>query len=97
MDGWVSCPVQIHDADGKPLLGAWVGGSRLPDWGAAIQCDKAECSVYQLEAGKPRLLVLFHPARKLAGTLALKGDVLRLGCCGAELEKSCVAQTHVYS
>jgi hypothetical protein len=67
-------PVRIQDSDGKPLAGVWVAGSSPREEFPAIQCPKAECSVYELEKGKPRLLVLFHPDRKLAGTLALKGE-----------------------
>ncbi len=80
--------VQIHDADDKPLLGVWVGGSRLPNMLPPIQCDQAECSAYQVEAGKPRLLVFFHPVRKLVGTLTVKGGekapvVAKLGPAGS--------------
>ncbi len=67
-------PVHIQDADGKPLTGASVAGFSPENWHNAIRCDKAECPVYQLEPGKPRLIVFFHPARKLTGILTLKGD-----------------------
>jgi RNA polymerase sigma factor (sigma-70 family) len=67
-------PVRIQDADGKPLRGVWVGGSVSPPWYSAIQCPEADCPVYGVEPGKPRLLVFYHPARKLASTFPLKGD-----------------------
>ncbi len=67
-------PVHLQDGDGKPLAGVWVTGLNRQDWHSPIQCEKAECSVYQLEPGKPRLLVFYHAQRKLFGTLALKGD-----------------------
>jgi hypothetical protein len=67
-------PVQIQDADGKPLRGVWAAGGGAEDWGLPIQCDEATCSAYQLEAGKPRSMVFYHRERKLAGTLTLKGD-----------------------
>jgi hypothetical protein len=81
-------PVRIQDAEGKPLTNVWVAGSNAHDIYPAIQCKEAECSAYQIEAGKPRLLVFYHPGRKLAGTLTLKGDekppvVARLGQAGA--------------
>ncbi len=67
-------PVQLQDPQGKALTDVWVAGLNSEDWHHALRCDKAECSVYQLEPGKPRLIVFYHPGRKLAGTLALKGD-----------------------
>jgi hypothetical protein len=67
-------PVRIQDAEGKPLLGVWVAGNSPQHAYAAIPCEKAECSAYQIEAGKPRLMVFYYPARKLAGTLTLMGD-----------------------
>jgi RNA polymerase sigma factor (sigma-70 family) len=81
-------PVQIQDGDGKPLPGAWVAGSSPCDWYPAMQCKEADCSAYQIEPEKPRLLVFFHPARKLAGAVTLKGDekapvIVKLGQAGA--------------
>lgn len=67
-------PVRIQDADGKPLRGVWVGGGNSTPWYSAIQCAEADCPVYAIEPGKPRVVVFFHPRRKLAGTLSLKGD-----------------------
>ncbi|HEY7154362.1 MAG TPA: sigma-70 family RNA polymerase sigma factor [Gemmataceae bacterium] len=67
-------PVQIQDGDGKPLAGVWVAGSSPQDWYPAIQCKEADCSVYQIQPEKPRLVIFFHPARKLAGAVTLKGD-----------------------
>jgi RNA polymerase sigma factor (sigma-70 family) len=66
--------VTIQDADDKPLSVVWVAGNSPEDWHYPTQCDKSECSVYQLDSNKPRLVVFFHLARKLTGTLALKGD-----------------------
>lgn len=66
--------VHIQDAEGKPLAGVSVAGNSSRDWYSAVRCDKAECKAYELEPAKPRLLVFFHPARKLAGTLTLKGN-----------------------
>jgi RNA polymerase sigma factor (sigma-70 family) len=81
-------PVRIQDADGKPLRGVWVAGSSPQDWYPPIQCKDAECSAYQIQPGKPRLLVFFHKERKLAAALTLKGDekppvVAKLGPAGA--------------
>jgi RNA polymerase sigma factor (sigma-70 family) len=81
-------PVHIQDADGKPLSGVWVTGSSPGEWHHPVQCDKPECSAYQLEANKPRLMVFFHSERHLAGTLMLKGDekeavTVKLGAAGS--------------
>ncbi len=67
-------PVKIQDAEGKPLADVWVAGLNSEDWHHAMRCDKAECSLYQLEPGKPRLIVFYHLGSKLAGALTLKGD-----------------------
>jgi RNA polymerase sigma factor (sigma-70 family) len=66
--------VRIQDADGKPLADVWVGGSSPQDWYPPIQCKEAECSAYGIQAGKPRLLAFYHPKRKLAAAVTLKGD-----------------------
>jgi RNA polymerase sigma factor (sigma-70 family) len=81
-----SLPIRIQDAQGKLLTDVWVGGW-CQDWYPPIQCKDAKCTAYQLEAGKPRLLVFFHPGRKLTGTLTLKGEekppvVAKLGPVG---------------
>ncbi|HTU91599.1 MAG TPA: carboxypeptidase-like regulatory domain-containing protein, partial [Gemmataceae bacterium] len=83
-------PIGIQDAEGKPLPGVLVAGSGPWDWGPGpvISCAEAECTAYQLEAGKPRLMVFFHAQRRLTGTLALKGDekaavTVKLGPAGA--------------
>jgi RNA polymerase sigma factor (sigma-70 family) len=81
-------PVQIQDDEGKPLPGVWVAGSSPQDWYPAMQCKEADCSAYQIDPKKPRTMIFFHPARKLAGVVTLKGDekppvVVKLGQAGA--------------
>ena len=66
-------PISIRDVDGAPLDGIWVSGMILHGPGP-VQVKTDSCSVYNLEAGKPRLMVFYEPAKKLIGTLALKGD-----------------------
>jgi RNA polymerase sigma factor (sigma-70 family) len=80
-------PVHIQDADGQPLPGTWVTGSSPEDWHPAIRSKEADCAAYQLQPGKPRLMVFFHPGRKLAGAITIKGDekapvVAKLGPAG---------------
>jgi hypothetical protein len=80
-------PVRIHDADGKPLAGAWATGISPENWHYPTRCAEADCSAYQVRPGKSRLMVFYHRERKLAGTLTLKGDekqaVVKLGPAGA--------------
>jgi hypothetical protein len=69
-------PVLLRDAAGQPLTGVLATGtppralySHFP-----VTCKTDTCQVYDLEPGKPRLLVLFDPARTLAAAVTLKGD-----------------------
>jgi protocatechuate 3,4-dioxygenase beta subunit len=81
--------VNIQDAEGRPLAGAW-GAGLSPRQGRyrAVRLAKDSCPVYGVTPGNARLVVLCHPARKLAGTLTLKGDekgplAVKLGPPGA--------------
>jgi RNA polymerase sigma factor (sigma-70 family) len=80
--------VIIQDASGRPLTGVWAKGISSERWRNAIQIEKDTCSVYHLQADKPRSLVFFHPERKLAASLTLNGVekppvVIKLGPAGA--------------
>jgi hypothetical protein len=66
--------VRIQDGEGRPVSGVWVKGISSERWRDAVRIEKDTCSVYHLEAGKPRLVVFYHPEKKLAGSLTLKGD-----------------------
>lgn len=81
--------VSLQDAGGRPLTGTWADGlsPRFLPYGA-VRIEKDTCPVYGLKPGKSRLVVFCNPARKLAGTLRLKGDekgplVAKLGPAGA--------------
>jgi hypothetical protein len=65
--------VKIEDRKGRPLSGTWVTGINWAEWYGPLRIEKDACSVY-LEPGKPRLMALYEPTRKLIGTLAFKGD-----------------------
>jgi hypothetical protein len=67
-------PVQIRDADGRPLRGTWVTGMSSENWHRPEWCETDTCSAYHLEPGKPRLMVFYEPKRKLAATLTLGGS-----------------------
>ncbi|HEY7154359.1 MAG TPA: sigma-70 family RNA polymerase sigma factor [Gemmataceae bacterium] len=65
--------VQIQDTDGKPLTHVYVVG--ITDQGAyPEQFAESSGSVYGVQPGKPRAVIFYHPMRKLAGTITLKGD-----------------------
>jgi RNA polymerase sigma factor (sigma-70 family) len=66
--------VNIQDAEGQSLTGVWAKGISSERWLNAVRIEKGFCSVYHLEAGNPRLMVFYHPERKLAASLTLKGD-----------------------
>jgi hypothetical protein len=81
-------PVQIRDADGRPLTGAWMTGISPRDWNNPVRIEKDTCSVFGLEPGKPRLMVFYEESRRLVGTLRLEGNekgpvVAKLGPSGA--------------
>jgi RNA polymerase sigma factor (sigma-70 family) len=63
----------IQDAEGRPLAGAWAAGFAPESFHPARRIEEASCSVYG-EVGEPKLLVFYHPDKKLAGTRRLKGD-----------------------
>jgi RNA polymerase sigma factor (sigma-70 family) len=80
--------VQVRDADGKPLAGAWAMGIALLPGERPTRCTGDTCSAYLLRTDRPWRMVFFEPKRNLAGTLTLKGDekspvVARLGPAGS--------------
>jgi len=82
-----SLPVKVQDDDGKPLAGAVVAGQGIRAGARPRTCEADTCPVYRLEPEKPRVVVFYHPERKLVGTLTLKGDekdsVIKLGAFGS--------------
>ncbi len=77
----------IKDAQGRPVAGAWAAGFAPENFHPARQIKEASCSVYG-EIGEPKLLVFYHPDKKLAGTRRLTGDekepiVVKLGPAGS--------------
>jgi hypothetical protein len=67
-------PIKIQEVGGGPLAGTWVTGMSSEPWRGPVEVKSDSCSVYNLEPGKPRLMVFYEPTKKLTGTLALKGD-----------------------
>jgi RNA polymerase sigma factor (sigma-70 family) len=84
--------VQIQDAEGRPLAGAWAntdnsncGVSFAPHGG---RIESSTCSVYGNAVGKPLRIIFYQAERKLTGTLTLKGEenqpvIVKLGPAGA--------------
>jgi RNA polymerase sigma factor (sigma-70 family) len=82
-----SLPVKIRDADGKPVANTVITGQGIRGGALPRPCDADTCPIFRLEAGKPRLIVVFEPKLKLVGTLTLKGEekdpVVKLGPAGS--------------
>jgi RNA polymerase sigma factor (sigma-70 family) len=79
--------VALQDAEGRPLAGTWAAGFAPEDFHPARQIKEVSCSAYG-ELDEPKLLVFYHPDKKLVGTRRLKGDekepiVVKLGPVGA--------------
>jgi RNA polymerase sigma factor (sigma-70 family) len=79
--------VRILDDRGRPVAGTWATGVSPQSWHGPTRIAGDTCSVYHLEAGKPRLMVFHDPARKRFGTLRLEGNekepqVVKLGAGG---------------
>jgi RNA polymerase sigma factor (sigma-70 family) len=73
LDRGKTLKVRVEDADGKPLPGAIVSGM-AESWPITLHVKSAECTVYALDPKRPRTLVFFHPGRRLAGRLTVRGD-----------------------
>jgi RNA polymerase sigma factor (sigma-70 family) len=67
-------PLQLRDPAGKPLTGVLATGSSPCEWYPPVTCATDTCTVYDLQPGRPRLVVLFEPIQKLAVALTLRGD-----------------------
>lgn len=86
VDRGVTAKISVQDGDGKPLTGAWVGG--LTDsWPITYKLQEAITTVHGLNPAKPRTLAIYHPAKRLGGTVVVRGDekepvIARLGSLG---------------
>jgi hypothetical protein len=63
----------VQDATGKPLSGAWVAGL-TEHWPITFRLPDRTATVYALDAKKPRTLAIYHPEKKLGGTVVIRGD-----------------------
>jgi RNA polymerase sigma factor (sigma-70 family) len=66
---------RVLDSDGRPLTGA-EAMSLTPVRGEKAVLPGAEFTAEALNPAKPRRLLFWHTARKLAGTIVLRGDEL---------------------
>jgi hypothetical protein len=73
VDRGVTGALAVRDADGTPLAGAWAAG--LTDgWPITFKLPGASATVYALDKEKPRTLYLYHPGKKLGGSVTIRGD-----------------------
>jgi RNA polymerase sigma factor (sigma-70 family) len=83
VDRGVTGKLAVRDADGQPLAGARVAG--LTDhWPITFRLPEPTATVYALDPARPRTLALYHPGKRLGGTVTIRGDekepvVARLG------------------
>jgi hypothetical protein len=63
--------VEVQDAAGNPLAGAWIAG--LTDqWPITFQVPEPTVTILALDAEKPRQLVVFHAEKQLGGTVLVR-------------------------
>jgi RNA polymerase sigma factor (sigma-70 family) len=67
-------PLQLRDEAGKPVTGVSAAGVSPKDWFPTVKCQTDTCTVYDVEPGKRRLVVLYQPSGKLAASVEPKGD-----------------------
>jgi RNA polymerase sigma factor (sigma-70 family) len=72
-DRGVTGQIAIQDDEGQPLAGAWVAGL-TEHWPITHQVMEPTATVLALTGDQPRTLVLFHAAKKLGGTVTIRGD-----------------------
>jgi len=65
--------VAIQDAEGRLLAGVWAAGIAPESFHPPRRIEETSCPVYG-ERDMPKLLVFYHPEKKLAGSRRLKGD-----------------------
>jgi beta-lactamase regulating signal transducer with metallopeptidase domain len=65
--------IEIEDERGQPVTGAFVAGYADTE-PSSLRLSQAACTIYGLGADRPRRVCIFHPERRLAGTVTLRGD-----------------------
>jgi hypothetical protein len=65
--------LRVVDPDGRPVAGTTVAGLTA-SWPATYTLPRDAATVYALDPARPRTLYLFHPEKKLAGTVTVTGD-----------------------
>lgn len=65
--------LKILDPDGKPLDGATISGMTA-SFPITFPGMKSECTIYALSPKESRLVVVYHPQRKLGSTIRIDGS-----------------------
>ncbi len=65
---------KFQDPQGQPLSNVWTTGITDENWHHPVLIEGDSCSAYGVEKDKPRLMIFYHPAKKLIGTRTLRGD-----------------------
>lgn len=65
--------VHLQGPDGQPLPEAHVDGL-TSSWPSTFLPQQAACTVHTLDPKIPRQVVFYHPERRLAGALTVRGD-----------------------
>jgi hypothetical protein len=65
--------IRLQDPDGKPLSGVQASGIAAIQ-NAAVPLKDDSCPLVALDPEHPRLLAFWHPEKKLAATLTVRGD-----------------------
>lgn len=73
VDRGKTATLEIQDAVGKPLKGAWVAGMTA-HWPITYKVPESSTTVYALAPDKPRSLAVWHPETNLGGTATIGPD-----------------------
>jgi hypothetical protein len=73
VDCGVTGRLAVQDADGNPLAGAWVAGV-ADHWPITYKLPEPTATIYALDPEKPRTLAVYHPDKKIGGTVTIRGD-----------------------
>jgi hypothetical protein len=73
VDRGATARIELQDADGKPLVGAWAEGLTA-HWPITYQLPEATATVFALDPNHPRTMAFFHAEKKLGGTAVVRGD-----------------------
>jgi hypothetical protein len=73
LDPGLTGRIALQDPDGRPLAGTWISGL-TEDLLQPYRTTESVVRVFCLDPAKPRTLTIYHPGRKLGGTVTVHGD-----------------------